>query len=143
MNKPIVEKIARYSHSLSRNKIVFHREPITGISSIDIGKLLSEAIFNLKDKEKLSMKASMKLDNILQSSITNHTELGDYLAITNLGILFEPEIKLNFSWVLENYSQNNLLFVQWEGEIESNNIFFLTKKEGLKINLNNLSHIVI
>lgn len=143
MCESIIEKIASFTRSQSRNKIVFHRQEITGITSVNIGQLLSEALYNLGDAGKLPMRASMELDNILQSSVFLHEEYGKCLAIANPGILFEPEIKLDFSWLLDNYSQNNALFVHWEGEIDSDNIYFLTRKNGIKINIRNLSHIVI
>jgi hypothetical protein len=68
---------------------------------------------------------------------------GRYLSIENIGVLFEPELKLDFASLLDSYSQNNVLFVKWEGEIDAENIYFLTKEKGIKKNIKNLSHIVI
>jgi len=89
------------------------------------------------------MRVSSELDRILNAAISNHDLFGKYLSIENLGILFEPELKIDFNRLLDSYSQNNALFVKWDGEIDSENIYFLTKENGIKINIKNVSHIAI
>lgn len=89
------------------------------------------------------MRASAELDSLLNSNIHQHFLYGKYLSIDNIGILFEPELKIDFARLLENYSQNNILFLKWEGEIDNENIYFLTKQKGTKISIKNLSHIVL
>lgn len=143
MSKPIFDKISDYTRSQSRNKIVIHRERIADIEPVNIGQSLSEAIFNFKETGKLPMRVSIELDNILHTSISQHDLFGKCLSIANLGILFEPELKIDFSRLLDKYSQNNVLFVQWDGEINSGILFFLSREHGVKINIRNLSHIVI
>jgi hypothetical protein len=89
------------------------------------------------------MKVSSELDRILNSAISNHDLFGDYLSIDNLGILFEPELKIDFNRLLDRYSQNNVLFVKWDGDMDAESIYFLTKENGIKINIKNLSYIVL
>jgi hypothetical protein len=57
--------------------------------------------------------------------------------------LFEPELKVDFNNLLEKYSNTNALFVKWEGVIDNENLYFLSKEKGIKININKLSHIAI
>jgi hypothetical protein len=137
------EKVTQYIRTNSRNKIVFFRDTIAGIEPVNIGLVLSESIFNFKDKGKLPMKVSMELDIILQGAITRHEDYGKILSIANVGILFENELKIDFGRILDNYSQNQLLIVQWPGEIKNGNLYFLTKEKGTKINISNLSHIIL
>ncbi len=143
MSKPIIDIIAAYAKSYARNKIVLFRENIPGIEPINVSFLLSEAIFNLKETDKFSLRASRILEAILQNAISTHPLYGKMLAIENIGILFEPELKIDFTLLLDRYSQNNALFVQWKGEIDREHLYFLTKEHGIKINIKNLSHIVL
>ena len=141
MNKSI--EILSFLKTQSRNKIVFYRNSINDIPEIDLGTELSQVLFNLNDLTKLPMKVSLELENMLNTATIDHQIYGRTLAISNLGILFEPELKVDFYNLLEKYSNTNALFVKWEGAIDNENLYFLSKEKGIKININKLSHIVI
>lgn len=143
MNTPIVNNIVEYIKSQSRNKIIFHSQDISDLESINIGLRISERIYNYKEPDRISMRVSSELNDILNASVSHHEMFGKYLSIGNLGILFEPDLKHDFARMLENFSQNNVLFVKWDGEIDTNNLYFQTKENGIKINIKNLSHIAI
>jgi hypothetical protein len=143
MDKLISNQISAYLKTQSRNKIVFYRDGIIDITAIDLGRLLSQAIYNLKDESKLPMRVSNELDKILNASFTDHSSYGRMLAISNIGIVLEHDLKQDFNMLLAKYSNNNVLFVQWDGEIENDNLYFLSKGKGIKINIKNLSHIII
>jgi hypothetical protein len=143
MNKTIIDTIRSYANSQSRNKIVFHRNEIPDITTIDLGLNLATSIYNFQETGKVSMMVTAELSKILSSAVRQHQEFGKYLSVENTGILFEQALKIDFRRFLDNYSQNNLLFVKWEGEIDADNIYFLTKENGININIQNLSHIVL
>lgn len=143
MSKPINQAIADYIKSQSRNKIIFYSQDISALQSVNVGLRISESIYNLNEPGRIAMRVLSELDGILNAAIYQHDVFGRYLSIENIGVLFEPELKLDFANLLDNYSQNNVLFVKWEGEIDAENIYFLTKENGIKINIKNLSHIVI
>ena len=143
MDKLTENQISSYLKSQSRNKIAFYKDNIFDFSAIDIGKLLAQAIYNLKDESKLPMKVSRELDLILNEAIIDHKSYGRILAISNIGILLEPDLKQDFNRLLENNSNSNALFVHWTGEIDEEYIYFLTKDQGKKINIKNLSHITL
>jgi hypothetical protein len=65
------------------------------------------------------------------------------LAISNIGILLEPELKQDFNRFLEKHSNSNILFVKWDGEFDQENLYFLSKENGFKIDIKNLSHIAL
>ena len=136
-------EITTYLNSQSRNKVIFHSSPIDNVDSNDIGRLLAESIKGIKDDKRLSLKTSIILDEIFDTSEVTHQDLGRILAIKNFGIIFESELKLDFLHLLDKYSRTNALFIQWEGEIENNTLYFLSKQKGQKINIKNLSHIAI
>jgi hypothetical protein len=143
MSKPINQAITDYIKSQSRNKIIFYSQDIYALQSVNVGLRISESIYNLNETGRIAMRVLSELDGILNAAISQHDVFGRYLSIKNIGVLFEPELKLDFSNLLDRYSQNNVLFVNWEGEIDAANIYFLTKENGIKINIMNLSHIVI
>ena len=141
MDKSI--EILSFLKTQSRNKIVFYRNSINDIPEIDLGTELSQVLFNLNDLTKLPMKVSLELENMLNTATIDHEIYGRTLAISNLGILFEHELKVDFNNLLEKYSNTNTLFVKWEGAIDNENLYFLSKEKGVKININKLSHIAI
>lgn len=143
MNSPLYEGISSYIDSYPRNKIIFYKESIPDITPTDVGKLLSQALFNFKDEKRLPMRATMELEKILNKAVFDHPRFGKVLAIANLGILFETELKQDFNNIIDSYSKNNTLFVEWKGEIDNNTLYFLTKENGIKININNISHIAL
>ena len=108
--------------------------------SIDIGMELSKKMKEFTRHKRLSMKAKDVLDELMNGSVKKDERLGRYIAIKNLGILFEPELKINFEYFLKTYSSEITLIIVWPGVIKSNNIFFLTEEEGIKIDLTNLTY---
>lgn len=138
-----MDKIEKYLKNQSRNKIVFYKQDIPGIEAIDVGKKLSHEIKSIASDAKIGMKSLIMMDELFTSSFLDNSEYGKYLAIHNLGILFEPELKTDFIQILDKYSSSNILFVKWEGEIENGILYFLSKEKGQQINIKNLSHIVI
>ena len=143
MNYPIINTITDYIQSQARNKVIFHSQDLSDLITVNVGLRISENIYNFKEPGRISMRVSSELDRVLNAAISDHDLFGKYLSIENLGILFEPELKIDFNRLLDSYSQNNALFVKWDGEIDSENIYFLTKENGIKINIKNVSHIAI
>lgn len=143
MDKLTETQLLSYLKSQSRNKIVLYSDMPMDFDAIDLGCILAQAVFNWKDESKLPMKVSAELDVILNAAIVDHSKYGKMLAIANLGILLEPGLKQDINRLFEKYSNNNVLFVKWEGETDNENLYFLSKENGIKININNLSHIAI
>ena len=143
MSKNSPDNILSYLKSTARNKIVLFREDIPGIESFDIGIAIAEKIANLLDDRKLSFKAKNEIDKLFSSILINHETFGKLMAISNIGILFEPDLKIDILSLFERFSCDNALFIKWDGEIEAGNLYFLSKNNGIKINLKNISHIII
>lgn len=136
------DKLKSYMNSPSRNKIIIHREPIAELKSLNVGKELAARLEGLIGDRNISFKAKQEMENLLKSAIYEDSELGKVLSLTNLGILFEPEMKIDFKYILNKFSTDNLLFIEWKGEVEQNKLYLLTK-EGIEIKLDNLSYIAL
>jgi len=57
--------------------------------------------------------------------------------------LLEANLKQDFGNLMRKYSDTSNLFIDWKGIIEKDHLYFLTKESGKKIDIKNLSHIVI
>lgn len=143
MSKNSPDNILSYLKSTARNKIVLFRDDIPGVEPFDIGIAIAEKIVNLLDDRKLSFKAKNEIDKLFSSILINHETFGKLMAISNIGILFEPDLKIDILSLFERFSCDNALFIKWDGEIETGNLYFLSKYNGIKINLKNISHIII
>lgn len=143
MNTTLFETIKSFIEQYPRNRIVFYKKNQLDIIPTDVGKLLAQELFNFDNEKRLPMQATVQLDKILNRAVFDHPSFGRTLAIANLGILFEPDLKQDFKRIIDNHSTNNLLLIEWEGEIEDNTIYFLSKEKGIQINMNNLSHIAL
>lgn len=139
-----INEIKKYfSSSHSRNKIVILKNEVPDIEFIDIGKELSGRINSILSTSKVGIKSFLILDEFLSSTFQENLSQGRFLALKNLGILFENELNIDFVQILAKYSSSIPLYVKWEGEIEDGILYFLTKEKGQKIDIKNLSHIVI
>lgn len=135
--------IVEYIRPNPRNKIIIYQSDNWGLNATNIGWHLSEYLHNLQEGDNLPMITSNTLSEIIHDARYHHPVFGNIVAITNIGILLEPALKLNFAALLDNHSQNNTLFLHWPGESDAENLYFLTKEQGIKIFIGNLSHIKI
>lgn len=142
MDTSVVREIKQFLDSNPRNRIIFHNRSIV-IETVDVGDALSSKLLTVAKTRNVAIKAKEELDRILENYIFEHHELGPILSIENLGILFEPDFKFDFHSVIDKYSRNNTLLIKWDGEMDSNNIYFLTKANGIKINIAELNHTTI
>lgn len=137
-------KLDSFLKKSPRNRlIILSQEKLDGLSSVDIGIELSKAIEKQIIHKQISMVASDKLESIMQNSESTHPEIGKYTAISNLGILFEKSLKFDFIHFLDIHSKNQTLFIYWEGEIDKNQLYFLSKNKGLQFDISNISHITL
>lgn len=135
--------IQDYLNTTTRNKIIFFRSDIPGIEPIDLGNKVAHSISKIVNDKRLSFKAKLIIEDVLSSSIIKHDNYGKLLAISNIGILFEPDLKIDIINLFDSYSSGNPLFIRWEGEIDNGKLFFLSKQNGIKVEFKNLSHIII
>ena len=106
----VLTDIKDYIAQTTRNKIVICRDCIGELEFINVGyelsKLLSKNSYNYEEA------VSAILDNTFHNEI-----IGNYLALTNIAILFEPELKINVSDILDAYSRNQCLIIQTDLDI--------------------------
>lgn len=103
------KEIDIYVQQNTRNKIVFCTNSIDDIDFVDAGYRLAMAIQSGED-------ATSAVSMLFGSSV-QHPTIGNYLALKNIGILFEPELKLNLRDILLSYSKNQCLIIQADSDL--------------------------
>ena len=138
-----IEQIAQYRQQATRNRLVFCHEPVEGLIFLNLGKVLATALRseNLRSA-MIAYTAEDTLAEIL-STPQNDSRIGDYVALYNIGILFEPALELNLKSTLDNASTNKTIIIRSDGVIQSDKFYFLQPGDGTLIDLKGLSYIEI
>lgn len=132
--------LVSYINRHARNKLLFTSHEIKDINYVDIGRLLSEKIENSLQNRHLSMIAADALKEILSQNSNSSEAIGKYIAIKNIGILFEPTLHLDVKAILSNWSRDNVLIINHEGEIR-NDIFYLAPQASkYSVNLKEITY---
>lgn len=141
-----MEQIKSFIASNSRNHVAFiYGYKFDAVSFVDVGLGLSTKIEDILQHRKLSMKAQDYVNDIFREYTRHSDDFGDFLAIKNIGILFEPLLKLDVFALINRWSQNQLLLIQQNDSLVENNIFHLThnRSQEYSVNLQGINHIVI
>ncbi|MDD3910136.1 MAG: hypothetical protein PHN86_09325, partial [Proteiniphilum sp.] len=103
----------------SRHKLLFVTREIEDISFVDVGTELSAAIEHILHEKRLSMVAEEALDKIVDQYTIYDPDIGDYVAIRNIGILFEPALHINLHAKVDSWSRTRVLIIHHEGTIHN------------------------
>ena len=121
----MLSELYQFSKSPSRNHIAFVKGNVENLEYVDLGYELSLKIEDILTDRRLSMKAQDYLKSIIMSNIHKDNDLGEYIAIKNIGILFEPELNFSPEAFFNSWSQNTLLIVDIANGKVDNKRFFL------------------
>lgn len=143
MSKSSHHQILSYLKTHPKTKIIIGSEELEGLNYLNVGEELSNRIVPLLNDKRISLKSKEIIEDLFNEHIVTINPFGKCLAISNLGILFEPELKFDFLNLIKNFSTDNSLFIQWSGDIDTGHLYFLSRNNGKKVNIKNLSHIVI
>lgn len=120
----------------TRNKLVFCKNRIEGLYYVDVGKELSLLLGN---GSNLPTGFETMYKQVLNQSSINNL-IGRYLAIENIGIIFESELKIDIKSMFDRYSKDQSFIILSDALIENNYFYYLTKEDQKEINLNGLSY---
>lgn len=115
------QEVATYVKQDLRNKIVFSKQFIEGLQYLNVGLTLAKM---LRDNSL----PSLAIPQLLSSAEKEDESVGRYLAIFNIDILFEPELKLDVGNLFDSYSKNQCLVIHADSENVLNNITHLSLK---------------
>jgi len=108
-----VQDIKAYAEGDARNKIVVSASRIAPLLYVDVGRELATML------ERLGLNANADaLCGELFARQQRDESIGKYLAIDNIGILFEPDLHLNIRALLGNASKSQTLIIRIDGELK-------------------------
>ncbi len=115
------QEVATYVKQDLRNKIVFSKQCIEGLQYLNVGLTFAKM---LRDNSL----PSLAIQQLFSDAVKADQNIGRYLAIFNIDILFEPELKLDVGNLFDSYSKNQCLVIQADSENVLNNITHLSLK---------------
>lgn len=126
----------------TRHKLLFTSHHAEGMNFVDVGALLARAIKSSLSNQNLPFDTEEELEKIIKANVCHSFEIGDYIAIRNIGILFEPALRLDLHAKFSTWSKAYVLIVDSaEGAIQKN-IFYLAgdTASSYRINLSDISY---
>lgn len=126
--------LSQYIDSRARHKLLFVKGVIDGVHYIDIGRELSARISDQLDSRFLPMICDDALNALLDDGMDKDEALGSYIAIRNIGILFEPALMINVHDKFEQCSRGQVLIVNLEGTI-AQKTFFLGNEQNSRYSI--------
>lgn len=97
---------------------------------VDLGALVARAIEDSLSKKSLPFIADEAIEDIIQKNICHSPVIGNYVAIRNIGILFEPALQLNICTKVSSWARSYALIIDGNEGVIKNNIFYLSTAEG-------------
>ena len=128
--KPMPPQIVKYINSHPRTKIVFVKDfsLLNDFVLIDLGKELSKFILAVRKSNLLSALVLDKLNEIIGCNTESNDEIGEYIALKNTNILFEPELKIDIRSVLEQWGKSQtILFELNRNAVKEQSRFYLER----------------
>ena len=110
---------------------------------VDIGKEYSISLKPLLENRRFSLRAKDALDALLSKHVSNHNMIGEYLALKNLGLLFEPELKIDLTSYISKLSSERLLILSGFKFNDHDKVAYHYASNLLNFDLKNIAHIVI
>lgn len=137
-----MEEIKQRIPTGSRHKLLFTSHHPEGMVFINVGGLLAKAIESSLQDRQLPMIALEAITKIIQENVKNNPEIGKYVAISNIGILFEPALRLDLHSLLSRWSQSYTLIVDMAAGIIKNKRLYLSHDADNRysIDLSDISH---
>lgn len=115
------QEVATYVKQDLRNKIVFSKQCIEGLQYLNVGLTLATM---LRDNSL----PSLAIQQLFSDAVKADQNIGRYLAVSNIDILFEPDLKLDVGNLFDSYSKNQCLVIQADSENVLSNITHLSLK---------------
>lgn len=126
-----------------KSKVVLQSKTIDGVDYFDVGVCVAKYISQQKDDKWLSLKTLEYINQVFEELNQIHPEYGNIKAISNIGILLKPTLKIDIVKLLNDNISNNNFLVLCQGVVMEDRFFFMTQKDGKQIDINDLKHIIL
>ena len=135
-----IEGALEFLSTTPKNRLVFDLNGSMGIDSIDVGYQLAST---LKDMESPSMLVGNIINKLILEHKTFNDSLGYVIAFKNIGILFEPALKINLGMMLDSISKSITLVMCAPGVVKNDTYYFMNENSGISMDLKGMSYYVI
>jgi len=136
-----MDKINIFLQSQPRNRLVISKQIIEKLDYYNIGNIVCDGLKDAPEAQ-LSTDVSEIIGNVF-STPKQHPIYGPYVALTNIGVLFEPALRLNLSILFNDKSRESLLLIAAPYVIQDGNYYFFNSSSKCKINLKGITYIEI
>jgi hypothetical protein len=120
--------------------MIFISEKIDDLHFVDIGYTLSAKIKDYVSSPNIAMIAADALNEILLASADRNDMIGEYVAITNWGILFEDALSINLADIFASLSQTRVLIAHNTGHIVGDSFYIDYPNKQYSFCLNNIHY---
>ena len=132
------ELIAQFLSYCPRNKIIFTPTVPPCLKSVDIGYELASRIKENLSSAHLPMIAEDCFLSIVRTSIQQDEIIGEYIVLSNWGILFEPSLKLNLSALFDSLSKSHTLILSGCGRADFEKFHLVNTNYNTSFHIGNL-----
>lgn len=137
------ERIAQFLSYDPRHKLVFAPTADPCLHTVDVGFELASRLKDRLVSPHLAMIAEDELNAILKNSLRKDDIIGDYIALSNWGILFEPSLKLNIVALFDSFSKNQNLILVNCGQADNACFHLISKHFNTSFPMGQLSPYII
>lgn len=107
-----LQQLKQYIDEETRNRIVFTQNVIPDLSYSDVGWVIASWL-DKKNEQNFHLDSSI-ISKVFQSGNVSGT-IGKYTALENIGILFEPDLRLDLHNIFESNSKTSALSLHQMG----------------------------
>ena len=137
------QQIINFAKYASHHHVIFCREVIPELTFVNVGLVLSEKILEEGlDSPMLDFATDDFIQEIMSRHVS-HPEIGNYLALTNIGILFEPSLSYNISELFKSHSRNKILFIHTQAVIKDDVLYFNNPSDNITAELSGVHYIIV
>lgn len=140
-------ELERFLSTAPRYRVVVAKwdEKVKEEKAVNIGREMASVISGLdrNDSFGLSFLVEEAFRRAIKKNTFSDEKYGNVVVMENVGILFEPELGLNFTELLKSISKNTLVVLLWPGEIDWERLYFLSRNSNIFINQSDINYFVL
>lgn len=141
MNNKILKFIAGHP----RTTIILTRYPLDGFVWVDLGREFSKLLQPILGHKLMQALAMENLESFIVDNTEELPIVGEYIALRNIGILFEPELQIDIRNFLEQWGKNQMVLFQLSpnAQIEDDRVYLSKYNRSFFFDLKGLNYITI
>ena len=141
MNNKILKFIAGHP----RTTIILTRYPLDGFVWVDLGREFSKLLQPILGHKLMQALAMENLESFIVDNTEELPIVGEYIALRNTGILFEPELQIDIRNFLEQWGKNQMVLFQLSpnAQIEDDRVYLSKYNRSFFFDLKGLNYITI